>query len=279
MDRKFWAAMLWESLPSSLQETIKKWVWEAVIGSIVLVAYLVWEVTGKVVHQPWEYIVALAFVFFTTSLYFAHFVKTRLFRIAQVTRTKEIHSDDETEIDRWHNNRKVPLRIEFVDNSEYKYIGEHTGAGIQRGHVQFYRIAVRNTTDRDIEEVQVWVTKISPMPDELRGCTPLPLHVTHSPVGEYTMLVPAKDKRLVDVVSFFDRFWSFNIRLEHTSTTAKQEIFQGGDGHEIELTVHGKQTKASSRRFKIGITNGNNKNLMMESLPQTEEEAFNEAAT
>jgi uncharacterized membrane protein len=180
---------------------------------------------------------------------------------------------EEAKNERFHNRRTIPLRIEFLNNYEFKHIGKSTGIGLQQRHQQMYRVAIHNTTEKDIEGIQVWLTKIDPMPSELMGHIPLPLHVTHEQENVNTVRLSSKEKRLVDVVSFFDRFWQPNIQIHHTSTVAKQEIYQGDDSYEIELMAKGKDVSSSRRRFKIGV---NGQDLFMESLDQPAEEAFRE---
>jgi hypothetical protein len=180
---------------------------------------------------------------------------------------------EETVLDRFHNRRTIPLRIEFSDTSEFKHVGESTGHGLQQGHWQSYRVAIRNNTDKDIEHAQVWLTQIDPMPSELMGNIPLPLHVTHESDNINATRLSANEKRLVDVVSFFDRFWHCNIKIHHTSTAVKTNVYQGDDGYEIELTANGKDVPSSRRRFKIGV---NERELFMQSLDQSEEDAFQE---
>lgn len=135
-------------------------------------------------------------------------------------------------------------------------------------------MAIKNNTNHEIQDVQVWLTEIMPVPEEIAGCIPLPLHVTHESPGVSIMTLTAQERRLIDVVSFFNRFWQPDIRIEHTSGSTKQEFYGGDDGYEIELMVKGKGVRSSRRRFRIGIEEHN---LFMKSLAQPEEEAMLEA--
>jgi hypothetical protein len=140
--------------------------------------------------------------------------------------------------------------------------------------LQQYRVGLRNTTDIDIEDAQVLLTQIDPMPSELRGNLPLPMHVTHEPANISAIRLSGGEKRLIDVVSFFDRFWACNININHASKAVKMEVYQGDDAYEIELTAKGKNVRSSRRRFRIGVRD---RNLFMDSLQQSEEDALVEA--
>jgi len=186
----------------------------------------------------------------------------------------KIEKRDETEVDRFHNRRTLPLRIEFSEDGSYKHVGGTEGYGINEGQWQKYTVAVQNTTNHEIQDVQVWLTAIEPVPHEVIGYIPLPLHVTHAPPQVNTMTLTAQERRLVDVVSFFNKFWQPHILLEHTSPVAKRECYCGDDGYEIELMVKGVGVRPSKRRFRIGVEAHN---LFMKSLDQPEEEAMLEA--
>ncbi len=188
--------------------------------------------------------------------------------------TTQIKKGDETETDRFHNRRTLPLRIEFSEDGSYKHVGQTEGHGLDEGEWQKYKVAVKNTTNNEIQDVQVWLTAIEPVPQEVAGYIPLPLHVTHAAPHVSTMALTEQERRLVDVVSFFDTFWQPYILLEHTSEVAKRECYQGDDGYEIELMVKGTGVRPSKRRFQIGVEA---RNLYMRSLDQPREEAMLEA--
>ena len=174
----------------------------------------------------------------------------------------------------YQNGRLAPLKIEFADNDHtFKHTGSRDGHGLNAGCLQIYRVAVHNTTSNDIQEAQVWLTDITPVPPELRGQGALPLHFTHEAPGINTITLTRDEKRFVDVVSFIDKFWNPHIRIEHTSSVVRQEIYKGDDGYEIELVAKGNNVKPFHRRFKIGV---NTKDLYMVSLDQPAEEAFQE---
>lgn len=191
-----------------------------------------------------------------------------------VMATTQIEKQDETEVDRFHNRRTLPLRIEFSEDGSYKHVGRTEGYGINEGQWQKYTVAVRNTTNNDIQDVQVWLTEIDPVPQEVAGYIPLPLHVTHASPHVHTMTLTAQERRLVDVVSFFNKFWQPDILLEHTSPVAKRECYCDEAGYEIELMVKGTGARPSKRRFRIGVEA---RNLFMTSLDQPSEEAMLEA--
>lgn len=191
-----------------------------------------------------------------------------------VMATTQIEKRDETELDRSHNRRTIPLRIEFSEDGSYKHVGRTEGYGINEGQWQKYTVAVRNTTNNEILDVQVWLTAIEPVPQEVVGYIPLPLHVTHAPPHVSTMTLTAQERRLVDVVSFFNKFWQPDILLEHTSPVAKRECYCSDDGYEIELMVKGTGVRPSKRRFQFGVEA---RNLFMRSLDQPGEEAMLEA--
>jgi hypothetical protein len=188
--------------------------------------------------------------------------------------TVQMEKRDETELDRSHNRRALPLRIEFSEDGTYRHVGQTEGVGLNQGEWQKYKVAVQNTTNNEIQDVQVWLTAIKPVPHEVAGHIPLPLHVTHASPHVHTMTLTAQERRLVDVVSFFNKFWQPNILLEHTSEMAKRECYHGDDGYEIELMVKGTGVRPSRRRFQIGVEACN---LIMKSLDQPEEEAMIEA--
>jgi hypothetical protein len=142
-------------------------------------------------------------------------------------------------MDRFHNRRTLPLRIEFLEDGSYKHVGQTEGHGLNEGEWQKYTVAVKNTTANEIQDVQVWLTVIDPVPQEMAGYIPLPLHVTHASPPVSTMTLTAQERRLVDVVSFFNKFWQPDILLEHTSPVAKRECYCGDDGYEIELMLKG----------------------------------------
>jgi hypothetical protein len=182
-----------------------------------------------------------------------------------------IEKRDETALDRFHNRRTLPLRIEFSEDGTYRHVGQTEGVGLNQGEWQKYKVAVQNTTNTEIQEVQVWLTAIEPVPQEVAGYIPLPLHVTHAAPHVSTMTLTAQERRLVDVVSFFNQFWQPYILLEHTSEVAKRECYHSDDGYEIELMVKGTGVRPSKRRFQIGVEA---RNLYMKSLDQPEEEAM-----
>jgi hypothetical protein len=184
-------------------------------------------------------------------------------------------TSDETENDRFNNERIGPLKIEFANDGRFKHIGSHEGHGLLRaGHLQIYRVAVHNATLSDILGVQVWLSDIQPMPSELRGQGSLPLHMTHEVPGVNVVTLTKDEKRFVDVVSYFDNFLNPNICIEHTSSAAKKEIYKGDEGYAIELMAKGDNVRPFKRRFEIGV---NNKELYMRSLDQPEQEAFEES--
>lgn len=188
--------------------------------------------------------------------------------------TTLIEKRDETAFDRAHNRRTLPLRIEFSEDGSYKHVGETEGYGINEGHWQKYKVAIKNTTNNEIQDVQVWLTAIEPVPQEVAGYIPLPLHVTHACPRVSTMTLTAQERRLVDVVSFFNKFWQPHILLEHTSEVAERECYCDDDGYEIELMVKGAGVRPSKRRFQIGVEA---RNLFMKSMDQPAEEAMLEA--
>lgn len=192
----------------------------------------------------------------------------------RVLTTAQIEKRDETEVDRFHNRRTLPLRIEFSEDGSYKHVGRTEGYGINEGQWQKYTVAVRNTTNNEIQDVQVWLTEINPVPQEVAGYIPLPLHITHASPHVHTMTLTAQERRLVDVVSFFNKFWQPDILLEHTSPAAKRECYCDEAGYEIELTVKGTGARPSKRRFRIRVEA---RNLFMSSLEQPGEEAMLEA--
>lgn len=189
-----------------------------------------------------------------------------------ITKTTE-----ETENERFHDQRKGSLKIDFANDYSFKSIGPSEGHGISEGRWQKYRVEVRNTTGEDIRGVQVWLEGITPMPPELMGHGGLPLHITHEAEGVSVIALRAHEKRGVDVVSYFDKFWQVHIRIHHTAA-AKQEIYDGETwndgsdaGYQIELVAKGDKVDPFSRRFKIGVKN---RDLYMVSLDQSEEEAM-----
>lgn len=188
--------------------------------------------------------------------------------------TVQMEKRDETELDRSHNRRTLPLRIEFSEDGSYKHVGLTEGHGLNEGQWQKYTVAVRNTTNNEIQDVQVWLTAIEPLPHEVAGYIPLPLHVTHASADVSTMTLTAQERRLIDVVSFFNKFWQPDILLEHTSEVAKRECYCVDEGYELELMVKGAGVRPSKRRFQIRVEA---RNLLMSSLEQPEEEAMMEA--
>lgn len=190
-----------------------------------------------------------------------------------ITKTSE-----EIENERFHNRRKGSLKIEFSNDYSFKSIGPLEGHGIGAGNLQTYRVAVHNTTEQDISGVQVWLENITPMPPELMGHGAIPLHITHEAQGVNVITLRAHEKRYVDVVSFFDKFWNCKIRIEHTSAVVEREVFVGvdggeDDGYNIELAAKRDKVERFSRRFEIGVRN---RELYMVSLDQPAEEAFAE---
>lgn len=156
-----------------------------------------------------------------------------------------IKTTEETENEHFHNNqRKGALKIEYSNDYSFKSIGPIEGHGIAKGNLQTCRVAVHNTTEQDISGVQVWLEAITPMPPELMGHGAIPLHITHEGQGVNVITLRSHDKRYVDVVSFFDKFWNYKIRIEHTSAVVEREVFVGAnggedDGYTIELVAKG----------------------------------------
>ncbi len=190
----------------------------------------------------------------------------------------ELQNTDETQTDRDQNRRCVPLRIEFSGKREFKYEGMSNEYGMPTGHIQSYHVMVHNRTARDIDDVQVWLTDISPMPPEFDGNIPVPLHVAHESKEVNRMQLSAGEKRLVDVITLYDRSYRFELYIRHTSTKSKQEIFLAVDEYQIELQVRGRGVEPCSRKFNIHVRKGNEKKLLMESVPQSESDAFHEGA-
>lgn len=220
--------------------------------------------TGVLLHAAWKY-----------------FVTDRGEKLATIPLTPKpiTKTSEETENERFHNQRKGALKIEFTNDYSFKSIGPTEGHGLDEGNLQKYRVEVHNTTGEDIGGVQVWLESITPMPPELMGHGGLPLHITHEAEGVSVITLRAHEKRGVDVVSFFDKFWQAHIRIHHTSAFAKQEIYNGeswndgGEGYQVELVAKGDKVDPFSRRFKIGVKT---RDLYMVSLDQPEAEAFAE---
>src|SRR5690242_2476825 len=73
---KWTVSLLWESLPSSLQDTIRKWGWDTLLGLIVMVAFFIWKAVRSISNQPPEIVALLGLGFFTVTLYLTHFLRT-----------------------------------------------------------------------------------------------------------------------------------------------------------------------------------------------------------
>ena len=183
------------------------------------------------------------------------------------------NASDDTENTQFHNKRNGSLKIEFSNDQNFKSIGEEEGHGPRLGRLHSYRIAVRNTTSKDIDDAQVWLENITPMPSEFNGHGGLPLHVTHEAEWISSVTLRPSENRRIDVVSFFDRFWNHRILIEHTASSISKEIHEGDEGYEIELVAKGRKVAPFHRKFKIGVKD---KDLYMMSLDQSEEEAMEE---
>jgi hypothetical protein len=201
----------------------------------------------------------------------------RLFRRANPSpRRKQFEANESTELelDSFHNRRNIPLRIEFSNNDKFRHIGQTKGRGIvHQSQIQAYRVAIHNTTPNEIHGAQIFLNDIVPMPKELMGLGPIPLHITHEPPEANAITLAPQERRFVDVVSYLSRYWDPHILIHHTSPVAPKEIYADEDGYEIELLTKGNHIMPSRRRFKVCLIE---RHLNMTSLDQPDEEAFEE---
>jgi hypothetical protein len=75
LDSKWWIiAVLWESLPSSLQEWIRKWAWDMVLGAIGVMAYFAWSAFQGTQGLAWEMKAAMGAFIFACIAAGVHFI-------------------------------------------------------------------------------------------------------------------------------------------------------------------------------------------------------------
>jgi hypothetical protein len=127
---KWGVSFLWESLPSSVQDYIRKWFWDIIIGTGVMVAYFAWKAAMTATNQSWDIVTLVGLGFFTFTLYLVHFLRTRLPSWkGKVVSPKA----EETDLDRSHNRRTVPLRIEFSATMNLSFLANLRAMAYSRG--------------------------------------------------------------------------------------------------------------------------------------------------
>ncbi|TAJ09629.1 MAG: hypothetical protein EPO61_06120 [Nitrospirae bacterium] len=73
-----WAwAGFWESLPSPVQDAIKNWFWQTLIGFACMMAYFAWAAFQEVQQWPGEIIVLIGFAFFVIGFALVNQIRWR----------------------------------------------------------------------------------------------------------------------------------------------------------------------------------------------------------
>lgn len=119
---------------------------------------------------------------------------------------------------------KADLKIK-CDNTgnAFLHIGAADGVAMNEGRKQTIRLKVANEGEQEIYNVDLQLLDIQPLPNELRGKLPLPLHFTdyHDDIGRLNSLKKTEE-RLVDLFSFFTSRWNCNMVVEEAVAEANR---------------------------------------------------------
>lgn len=180
-----------------------------------------------------------------------------------------IYSDQQREINSLKEQLKPTLQIEFKEDDDTFYyesplfheleeLFDNRSSHKSIKYWRLCRIAVRNCSKTtSIENVEVKLTSIDPVPEKLKGKLPLHLHLMHDNTSPYKQRIDINpdSTQFVDIVE-----WIWDLEEKEPKFTIYHSVadidanFPIGD-YKIRIEVSGRNATCEPKSFHIGMRN------------------------